>query len=229
MTDFYDAPGLYDISRHIESGARGILARADAVAAIAKLDDFIDLNTLALKPLFQDVGSAREGQGSTYGRNITVAESRIEQSNVAVRKRITDVARTLTLQFAEFTKDKLAMLEDGSITTIAAAAHRSPQWRVDGGTITSLTPWRVILLGTHPGGEGHDITDESGDKRGELLAVVLQHATMSADNAQYELQRGQLANVPLSFDGLPEPTIADASKNVVSWIGENGPATILAV
>lgn len=229
MTDFYDAPGLYDISRHIESGARGILALVEDVAAITKLDDFLDLNTLALKPDFVDVGSAREGQGSSYNRNITVGESRIEQSNVAIRKRITDVARTLTLQFAEFTDDKLVILEEGSKTTIAAAAHRSPQWRVDGGTITSLTPYRVILLGVHPGGEGHDITDEAGDKRGELLAAVLQHATMSADNAQYELQRGQLANMPLTFDGLPEPTIADASKNVVSWIGEDGPATIAAV
>lgn len=226
--DFYDA-GWYDISRHIESGARGIIARADLVPAITKLDDVLDLTTLALKTNFVDVGSAREGVGSAYNRNITTAESRIEASTVSIRERITAVDRTITLHLAEFTPDKVAILEEApAVTTIAAAANSSPQSRVDGGVFNKMTRYRVVLLGIHPDGEGRDITDTTADVRGPLCAWVLQNARMSAENAGIEIQRGQIADAPLTFKGFPEPTITDPAKSVVSYIEETGPATISA-
>ena len=225
MGEFY----RFDISRHLESGARGIIGKVGIVDVPTRLDDILDLTTLDLAEGWIDAGSAREGQSSSYNRNITTTDSRIEQSNAAVRTRITEVERTITLQFAEFTKEKLALLEGGGTeTTIAGAAHRSPQFRVDGGNIESLDRYRVVLLGVRGEGEGHDITDEDGDVRGELLAAVLLNAQLSADNAQWELQRGQIADMPLTFKGFNEPTIADNRVNVVSWIGENGPATIAA-
>lgn len=227
MGEFYRR----DIGNLIGSGGRGILARtADIATAVAKLDDFINLTTLTPKTDWVDLGAARKGQGRTYSRNMSTSDGQIEEDTGAVWTDVDDIPRQMTMQFAEITADNTQIIEDAlDPVAIAAAAHRSPQTAVDFGTIESLTGYRLCLVGMRRAGQGQDITDEAGDVRGPLVAVCLHNVSISADNADYELQRGQIANIPLTFKAFPDAAIADGRKAVGRWLFEEGPATIAAV
>ncbi len=227
MGEFYRR----DIANLLGSGGRGILARRDDIAtAVQKLDDFVDLTTLDPKTNWVDLGAARRGQGRTYSRNMTTSEGQIEEDTGAVWTDVDDIPRQMTMQFAEITPENAQIIEDAlDPVAIAAAAHRSPQTAVDFGTVESLTAYRLVLVGMRRTGQGQDITDEDGDKRGPLVAVCLHNVSISADNADLELQRGQIANVPLTFKAYPDPGISDARKAVGRWLFEDGPATIAAV
>lgn len=226
MGSFY----RYSVSNLIGSGARGLIAPvADVASPVDTLDDIVNLTTLDPKTGWIDVGAAREGQGSSYERNIESSEARIEQATGTVWEDITDVPRSMTLQFAEFDDDKTQILEDApDPTAVAAAAHRSPQSRLDFGSIESLTRYRVALVGMRREGEGKDITDEAADVRGPLVALVLHSVSIAAETATYELQRGQIANMPLTFRAFPDSSISDSRKAVGCWLFEEGPATIAA-
>jgi hypothetical protein len=49
---------------------------------------------------------------------------------------------------------------------------------------------------------------------------VLFSATISANAAQYELQKGQLANIPLEFTAFPETTVTDSQRDRGAWLFE---------
>jgi hypothetical protein len=216
-----------DYSKLIESASRCVIALQADVDPWTELDSMVDLTTFDVRTSYiTDLGSAREGQGSSYERGIEVAELKVEQDTGVVFTSITDVPRKLTVQIAEWDWDKAAIFEQGEVDTVNAGSGRSPQKRVDFGNIESLVRYSVAMLGVREVGQGSDITDEDGDVRGEAFAVVLHSATLDAAAASFELQRGQLANIPLVFNALPHPDIDDSRAARGCWLFENGPATI---
>jgi hypothetical protein len=209
-------------------GARGLIA-PQVVTPITNLSDVVHLTTLDAVAPFVNVGAAREGQGSNYERGLQVQEQNIENATGAIDEDVTDVPRSMTLQFAELTAENIKIIENASeVETLAAAANKSPQKRVPFGSIESLTRYTVVLLGQRRKGRGADITDTAAGVRGGLVAYVLHSATISATNSQMELQKGQLPNVPVELRGFPHPAIADPLEAVGAWYEESGPATIAA-
>src|SRR4051794_35322384 len=94
--DFY-GPAL-NIEELIASGARGFIGVAGdgtggTVPAVDKADDVLHRNSLLPQPNWSDIGSAREGQGSSYEQNITTTELRVEQSTAVVFENIAEVVR----------------------------------------------------------------------------------------------------------------------------------------
>lgn len=219
-TDFY-APAL-NVKELIASGARGFIGKVGdgtggTVAPVSVVGDVLDRDTLLPKTGWTDIGSAREGQGSSYEQNITTAELRVEQSTAVVFENITEVVRQITQQWAELTPAKLGILEESAVI-----GPTSGQWSVAGSSITSRARYRVAIIGLREPGNGRDITNTAGGVRGELFGVVLQHAALSADAKTFELQRGQLANMPVTWKGYPDTT----TNEVVRWVGETGPVTL---
>lgn len=217
--DFF-GPAL-NVEELIASGARGFIGKAGTgtggtVAAVTDVTSVLDQDTLLPKPGWQDIGSAREGQGSNYDLSVSTQELKVEQSTAVVFENITETNRSITQQWAEFTPDKLAILEQGTAVTASGL------WHVEGKAITARDAYRVAIIGLREQGNGRDITDTTGAKRGELIGVVLQFAKLSADSKQFELQRGQLANMPVTFKGYPDPVTSVVSV----WVGETGPLTL---
>lgn len=217
--DFY-GPAL-NIEELIASGARGFIGKVGngtggTVALVDKVDDILDRDTLLPLTGWTDIGSAREGQGASYEQNITTAELRVEQSTAVIFENISEVVRQITQQWAELTPDKLGIIEESTPDVDGTL------WSVAGGSITSRQAYRVAILGLREPGNGRDITDSAAGVRGELFGVVLQHAKLSADQKTFELQRGQLANMPVTWKGYPDPSTNEVSR----WVGETGPETL---
>lgn len=226
----------YNIEDLIGSGARVLFADSTftlpvtAGAPTLGIDDIItptNAGNYAPKTGWTDLGSAREGQGSNYGRNITASEWRIEQATAMVAQDITDVPRTITAQIAEMNPANLQLFEDAPGTrAIAAAAGKPAQTAVDFGSIESLSHYTVAILGQFRKGVGKDVTELDGTIRGAFLAVCLFSATISPTNTTFELQKGQLANVSLEFTGFPHQSVTDGTRAVGAWIQETGPQTL---
>lgn len=226
----------YNIEDLIGSGARTLVAPSTWSLPVSGgvptvgISDIITPNnagSYAPKTGWVDVGSAREGQGSSYGRNITANEWRLEQATAAVAQDITDVPRTILVQIAEMNPANLKMFEDAPGTrAIATAAGKPAQTAVDFGSIEALSHWTVALLGQFRKGVGKDVTEVDGTVRGAFLAVMLFSATVSPTNTSFDLQKGQLANVSLEFTGFPHSSVTDGTRAVGAWVQETGPQTL---
>lgn len=205
----------------IGSAARTVVARTSDIASPwTRVDQIINVTnalSYAAKTNVLDIGSAREGQGSNYSRNIEASEWRVEQVTDALYEDITQIPRSITVQIAEMTAEKLRLLENApAVTAVSAASGYSAATRVDFGSIEQLDRWRVAMIGQFRKGIGRDVVEPDGFVRGAFYAVVLHSATISPSEASLELQKGQLANVPLTFRAFADASIADTTK-AVGW------------
>jgi hypothetical protein len=159
---------------------------------------------------------------------MSTSEGQIEEDTGAVWTDVDDIPRQMTMQFAEITDENVQIIEDAlDPVAVAAAAHRSPQRRrLRHDRVADR--YRLVLVGMRRAGQGADITDEAGDKRGPLVAVCLHNVSISADNADFELQRGQIANIPLTFKAYPDPASRTPARPSALAV-RDGPATIAAV
>lgn len=174
------------------------------------------------------LGAAREGQGSTYGRNIEATDWLVEQRQQAVDVDITDVPRSMQLQIAEVEPRHVKLFEDAleiedlGIAVTGAASGRVAAERVVAGSIDSLTRYQIAMIGLRKTGHGEDVVELPANlTRGRFVGTILHEAAISRENAEYELQKGQMANIPISFTTFPDPT-QPHRKETVTWLFEKG-------
>jgi hypothetical protein len=220
----------YDLKKLIGSGARVLYAPSSVSLPVGsglptiKINDIIELTSAlsyAPKTGWVDLGAAREGQGAQYERNITQEDWNIEQATGAVATDITDVPRTMTVQMAEIAPTGVTILENAPASrAISAASGQSAQTGVDFGSFENLPRYRVAIIGQRRKGIANDVTEPDTTVRGAFVAVVLFSATISANAAQFELQKGQLANIPLEFTAFPESTVTDSQRDRGAWLFE---------
>lgn len=220
----------YDLTKMIGSAARVLYAPSSytlpvtAGAPTLKINDIINL-TAALdytpKTPWVDFGAAREGQGAQYERSITTQDWNIEQSTGAIATDVTDVPRNITVPMGQISDTGVTILEAAPASrAIASASGQSAQTAVDFGSFESLPRYRICLLGMRRAGMGADVTEPDSTKRGAFVAVVLFSASISANATQYELQKGQLANVAVEMEAFPETTITDSRRDRGTWLFE---------
>jgi hypothetical protein len=186
---------------------------------------------------WNDLGGSREGQGAQYERNIETNEWNLEQATGAVAEDITDVPRSMTVQMAEIKPEHVSIIEEAPASrAIAAAAGaagtgRAAQTAVDFGDIENLTRRAWAIIGQRRKGVGADVTEAANgnEVRGGLAAVVLYSATISSEAAQFELQKGQMSNIPVQLRAFPHVSITDGQRARGTWLFEDAPATIAAV
>lgn len=229
----------YTVADLIGSGARVLVAEAGGGftlpvttgAPTVGLSDIITLEgpNYAPKTGWVDIGAAREGQGSNYERGIETQEWNIEQATGAVAEDVTDVPRSITFQMAEVKPAGVVILENApGIRTITEASGKTAQKAVDFGSFESMDLFSVALLGMRRKGQGKDITEQSTTVRGGIVGVLLFAASIAAETASYELQKGQLANVPVQMRAFPHSSVTDSTRDRGTWLFEDGPETIPA-
>lgn len=228
----------YSVAELIGSGARVLYAESTYTLPVSSgapaidLSDIIDLVGPDYNPKagWVDIGAAREGQGASYERNIEESEQGLEQATGAVFTDITDVPRTLTFQMAQMSVDHLRKFMENApaprdIADVPAAgvAGSSDQTAVDFGSFENLPRYRVAIIGQRRVGSGADVTEAGNANavRGAFVALVGFSCALTAENAQYELQKGQIANVPIQMRLLPESTVTDSTRDRGTWLLED--------
>lgn len=182
-----------------------------------------------------DLGGAREGSGASYSRGLEEEEWKLEQTTGAVATDITDVPRTITANLSEYSVANVKnFIENAPATrSIAAVAGAgttgaAPQTGIDFGGFETLDSWVVAIIGQGRKGVGADITEAGNANfvRGPFKAIVLFNATLSAEEAEVEVSRGQPAVSAVQFRSFPLSTVTDSTRDRGTWLMETGPATI---
>jgi hypothetical protein len=175
---------------------------------------------------FWPLGAAREGQGTNYGRNVEATDWLVEQRQQAVAVDITDVPRTMQLQIAEVTAKHIMVLEDAlevedlGIAVTGAPSGAVAQERVSAGSIDSLTKYQIVMIGLRRTGMGGDVTELPAKlTRGRFVATIMHQGSLARENVEYELQKGQMANIPVGFTAYPDPD-QPHRKETVTWLFE---------
>jgi hypothetical protein len=221
----------YDITSLIGSGARVLYAPSSFTIPVSggaptiKINSIIELTSAlnyAPKSGWVDFGAAREGQGAQYERSITTEDWNIEQATGAVATDVTDVPRNITVPMAEIKTAGVTILENAPASrAISAASGQSAQTAVDFGSFESIPRYRIAIVGQRRKGVGADVTEPDATVRGEFVAVVGFSTSISSNATQFELQKGQLANVAVEFEFFTESTITDSTRDRGSWLFES--------
>lgn len=171
------------------------------------------------------VGAAREGQGSTYGRNIEAQDWNVEQRQQAIAVDITDVPRTMGLQIAEVTAKHVKLFENAvAVEDLGApTSGQVGQERVRAGSIDSLERYQIAMFGLRRIGEGADVIEIAPGnvktQRGRFVGTVLHQGSLARENVEYELQKGQMVNIPVGFTAHPDQDM-EHKKETVTWLFE---------
>jgi hypothetical protein len=207
----------YDVNELADGPIRCLYAPIGQ-ALPATIDDVIDSNDP------YDPATGWVDFGATAGpmqvaRNITTAAYNIQQTTTAVRERITEVVRAVTVNIAELRPDIVAMFEEGQASDATGFSQ------VAFGNIEDLTQYRMAFLGRR--GKDQGVVDEGGTaptkKRGRLFAYVAYRVQLQAENLQLAFAEGDLANANVNFRLYPEPA-EPAGEEHGLWLFEDATA-----
>jgi hypothetical protein len=162
---------------------------------------------------------------SVIGRNLTTAGFQIQQTTTTLLEEPTDLTRTLTVPIAEFAPAILALLEESTVSTFAAATGRAGGSKIPFGTINSLSSFRIALIAQQSKQQGVN-TEPGGATRGAFVAWVSYKASLLGDNLQTSIARGTLADLSVQFKVYPDPTQTTPGAEAGFWIRENSGATL---
>jgi hypothetical protein len=199
----------YDIFSLAVGPVRAVYAPT-TVDVWGKLQDFValvnDEGKYELVEEVEDFGTAPEGQGASYTRGFETQSLGVEASSGAVFTDITDVNRGFSLELAEVNPKNVSIVEGVTKDpeTIAKAKGASAQTRVPLGSPTEFPSWRIALIGQRKKDSGI-VKEPDGTERGRLVAIVLNRCTITADDAQATIQKGNLMALPVQFEAFPEP------------------------
>lgn len=195
----------YDVNELADGPVRCMFAPITE-PKVVDLADFIAVKTpYAPAGTFEDFGAT--AGPFQVARNLTTASYNIQQTTTAVRERITEVIRSVTVNVAELRPDILRMLEEGVATDVAGAAGMSAYSKVAFGNINDLTQYRMAFVGRR--GKDQGIVKEAAaagsPERGRLFAYVAHRVALQADNLQLGFAEGDLASANVTFRLHPEP------------------------
>lgn len=186
-----------------------------AVTRPEKFQDFVDLanddGVYKLSEEYEDFGTAPEGQGSSYTRGFETESLGVEAASGAIFTDITDVNRGLALELAEINPKNIGIVEgtDAAPVTIAKAKGASAQEAVDLGSPTEFPKFRIALIGQRKLDSGI-VKEPDGTERGRLFAILLYRCSITADDSQITVQKGNLVSAPVQFEAFPEPGLPPA-------------------
>lgn len=202
----------YDVLSLAVGPSRTIFAPS-SVAVPKKFTDFVALvnkeGKYELVEEYTDFGTAPEGQGSSYTRGFSTESLGVEASSGAVFTDITDVNRGMALELAEINPQNIAIVEGVSAdpVTIAKAKGASAQEAVLLGSPTEFPTFRVITIGQRKKDSGI-VVEPDGTERGRLFAIILNRCSITADDSQQTIQKGNLVAAPVQFEAFPEPGVS---------------------
>ena len=201
-------PFPYDIENLLGGAVRILYADADGGAGDpgvpADLSEVIDMDGGGYAPVtnWTDLGATRDS--FTYTRGFDTEGWEIQQLAGNVIEEITDLSRTMEISFADLRPEHLAMIEGAPApTTIAAAAGKSAQKKIAFGSFVSLKRYRFAFISQRPQAAGLVVQTDAAE-RGRFFAGVAYSAQLSADEVEFEQDKGALTAVGVTFTMFPE-------------------------
>lgn len=193
----------YDITKLALGGVRTLYAPTSQAIPADITGIHAMVSTYAVVGAWKDFGAAKSA--ANYNRGITKQGLDIQQESGEILTSVSDVSRTSTFSVSEIAEDNIKIIEQApAINTVAAAAGRSAQKAVPGGSFTELTRYRIAMVGVRHKDSGI-VIEPSGLQRGRLVAVVLYRAELTGDNVQVTAEKGNLWEAQVSFEAFPEP------------------------
>ena len=207
-------------------GAVRILIAPTTEAIPASIDDVIDMvSPYAPKTGWTDIGATRDS--FTYTRGFDVSGWEIQQAAGNIIEEVTSITRHVALSLAEFRQDILQLVEESQATgTVAAAAGVGSQKVVKFGSFTSLGRHRIAFIARKSRASG-EVTEPGGGalKRGAFVMGVGYSCQISADDAEIEFDKGNLAAAGVGFTFFPEGGQTQGQE-YGSWFIEDAPQAI---
>ena len=164
-------------------------ASADANGVYAPASPWIDLGLSADKPSYtvthDDAGIEYEQAGTLFNK-------------------IQSVTRQMTLQMAAINPVTLAMIEQGSAVTVAAATDKPAYKTVGMANYSDTRKYQVAIVAYRPAGTG-DVVEKSPSTitRPAAVFVVGYNCALASSDRQVEFSRGDPVNVSVSIDLFP--------------------------
>ena len=216
--------GGYSLAKLGRGAVRAVIALDPvATAAPANIADVIAMNNsagaYALQSGWTDLGATTGG--TDYERGMEESELEIDQVAGTIDAEITDVPRSIKLPLAHISDDILKVIENGSVTTVAAAANKSAQQRVEAGLFADLPLYRVCLIALRSL-KAAIATENAGGgalQRGRMVMLALYRVQLEADAASFSFEKGSLWSGEVGFRLFPEPGKA-SGKEHLSWFTE---------
>lgn len=214
----------YDENNLIGAGARVMYAPYSTTIPAFPSDIFDGTSPYAPASGWLDFG-ATSGP-PVIGRNITTAGFNIQQTSTVLLEEITEINRSLTVPIAEFSPTILALLEESTVATYAAAAKRGTGSKVAFGNINSFSSFRLALFAQKSKQQGVVTEGATTVTRGAFFGWTAYKASFAAGNLQASIGRGTLAELSVEFKVYPDPDVATVNGESGFWMLENGGQTV---
>jgi hypothetical protein len=211
----------YNLENLIVGAVRVMWALVEDIATVpVKIQDIVFMTAAgayAAKTDWNEFGATSDA--SAYTRGMESEGVEIQQETGQIMKEITEINRAFSLTMAEIFEDNVQILENAdAIEDVAAAALTGAQKSIGLGTFTDLTEYRMAFLSFRKKQAGI-VNEPGGIKRGRMNMLILNRATLTAEDAEVEWEKGNLTDVEVGFEGYPEP---DEEDNVAygRWLFE---------
>lgn len=217
----------YDETNLIGAGARVLYTPFATTIPVFPSDIFDGTSPYAPKTGWLDFG-ATSGP-PVIGRNITTAGFNIQQTTTTLLEEINEIDRTLTVPIAEFSPTILALLEESTVATYAAASKRGTGKKVAFGNINSFSSFRLALFTQKSKQQGINTEGVTGVTRGAFFGWTAYKASFAAGNLQASIGRGTLAELSVEFKIYPDPAVSTVNGEAGFWMVEDATQTIATV
>lgn len=170
---------------------------------------------------WEDFGLTADATTTSHARDSSGLE--YQQPVAALFQAITSITRQITVPVAHIDERTLQIMENASAaTTIAAAAGKSSQKKINVGNYSSVPQWRVVMIAYRPNGAG-TVTEPAPSPVGTrppLVARVIPRCTIASDSTELSIGRGDPSSMPIVFTAESEPTAPSGGEHGY-WITED--------
>lgn len=139
-----------------------------------------------------------------------------EQPSGSLFEEITDINRSFKAQVGHIDELTMGIIENSaSVTTLAAAAGKSAVKKLDIGSYASFKQWRIVMISFRPTGSGV-VTEPAPSPVGTrppAVALILPRVILAAEASELSPERGSPANIEVTFNVIPETTLASGKEH----------------
>lgn len=193
----------------------------DVIPAVADTD-----GEYAAETGWEDFGLTSDAATTTHGRDSSGLE--YQQPVAALFQAITAINRSVTVPVAHIDERTLQVMENASAaSTVAAATGQSAGKKVNVGNYSSVPQWRVVMIAYRPSGAG-SVVEPSPSPTGTrppLVARVIPRCTISSDDTELSIGRGDPSGMPITFTAESEPTAPAGGEHGYWFIESAGTIT----
>lgn len=208
----------YTLDNLSGAAARCLLAPDTETLPDTPIDIYDQSTPYAPNGTWFDVG-ATSGP-CQIGRQLAVAGYTIEQSQTVLLEEPTEITYTVQVPFAELSPEVLQIINDsGAIDTVAGGVLAGAGKRTPFGNIFDLTHYRIALVVRKSKKQG--LVVEPTLSRGRFLTFVGYDATLTAENVQTNLGKGQLASATVTFKLYPDTAVTAEGEEHGFWFDED--------